>query len=83
MINIILIIYLGCCVVGLTFALCGMKFSSESRKLDRNDLFAAIFFTCSGFFGTAVILYLLIPEMIKKYKEVKAKEQFEEDGGTI
>ena len=83
MINIILIIYMFCCGLGLAFSLCGMKWASESRKLDQKDLFAAIFFTCSGFFGTAVILYLLIPELIKKYKEVKAKEQFEEDGGTI
>lgn len=74
MITAIIIIYVVCCVIGLAFSISGMHWSSERRPLGRNDLYAAIFFTCSGFVGTGVLLYLLIPEIIKTYKQVKAKE---------
>ncbi len=75
MITTIIIIYIVCCVIGLTFSICGMSWTSERRPLDRKDLFAAIFFTCSGFIGTGVLLYLMIPELIKQWKIAKLEKE--------
>lgn len=60
MIEITLITYAVCCLVGLAFSLAGMYASSEDRRLNKRDFYATLFFTFSGFIGTVVILVLAI-----------------------
>ncbi len=65
----ILAVYAACCIIGFGFSIIGMKSASETRELNRSDVYASIFFTISGFFGTIVILCLLIPVI---YRIVRA-----------
>lgn len=60
--------YIMCCIFGLIFSLMGMKFRSVRRPLCKYDLYATIFFTITGFFGTIVIVYFLMQHLQEERK---------------
>lgn len=80
--EIITIIYLVCCVLGIIFSISRMLTVIGRRKFVWTDMFAAIFFTISGPLGILIIIHFCI-ELKRDQRRKKRIQHVFGDQGEI